>query len=401
VSLHDLKAVGHAMLEACTRSLLVLSEETAAQVTARIDQCILIAPTKDAIVGEMTSDTPFGLCDEANGLGWMKDLALGSPDAFRIKLMRASVRFGGVDVNQDLDVWEINPWAEKLIRVSGWLGQWNNIVDASSQLQNVQGLQPWSVGLDGLGALKALKHAIALARAPVSPEMRQHMAFHLPQLDRCLRLLEEVDRECMVCLTDKSNMCMMPCCSAAICRECAQECVLRSSRCPHCRSSQGDNPVSIEEPTLSRVPTLSELAERTDGLQGAMDTMRAVFHALDTLQKSRVLIYCHYESDRTLACVFNDMMRMPGYVRQLTGLVADKNITAKFDNPDMYPAPMALLCRNMERSPDIVGQDHGCTTAIILVGNVVNPSQLVTRVLRPSNITPGQAQRVIPVIVFK
>jgi len=73
--------------------------------------------------------------------------------------------------------------------------------------------------------------------------------------------------------------------------------------------------------------------------------------------------------------------------------ISDRVAMRQYMLPGEYPTPMILFVSN--RASCVVGLDLGCSTALVVVGELQNPSQLVARVLRPGT---GQGGRRIPFI---
>lgn len=225
--------------------------------------------------------------------------------------------------------------------------------------------------------------------------LHQHRDIHLFETARSALVLLQgrlrTTQPCpMYCGADAALV--LPCCTGTLCRTCYESC----HRCPHCYVPL--TTVLDTNALAPRQPLSTDLAELV-----ARPPRPILTTALDALElatrdpQSRVLLMCA-EIDDAVSVILAGLPPRPtgANIPPLVSLVTDKVVVRAYQDPKQYPHPMILVCRNT--ATDVVGTDLGITTALVVVGRLENPSQLVCRVLRPG---AGQAGRRIPFIAIE
>jgi hypothetical protein len=192
-------------------------------------------------------------------------------------------------------------------------------------------------------------------------------------------LVDRIERpdDCAICCDATQlggNMVIMPCCTGVVCRGCVD----RLTNCCFCRSQLDQVVVGPSTgAVVSAEPTLAELSARTTGLTTPIRTLQNCIAALKAEGlASRILLLC---CESYVISAVDLGVRMAA----LSGKVGDRAILADYTRGDNQP--MALYCRNSMAT--VAGHNLGCTTAIVVMGGLSNPDQLVARVIRAGDTT--------------
>ncbi len=214
-------------------------------------------------------------------------------------------------------------------------------------------------------------------------EFRRHT--HNPALDETIERAGAVS--CVEC--GASQLVVRPCCTGLLCRNCAV------GACLLCRTGQSPatpaTPARPARPATSGQPcppTLDELRFRTIRQTTPLRTLEQVIGALVTGDLGRrILLFCG--STHVL-----DKLDAPIERGCLGDKVRDREVLTKYcDRADTNP--MLLYCRNSLAT--VAGHDLAITTAVVVIGKLANPAQLVARVLRAGD---PNCQRHVPIIVI-